>query len=51
MFCQQDDGMADDPQPVRSLSETSTSRSLLIQLKDGQPAAWERLTSLYAPLV
>ena len=31
--------------------ETSTSRSLMMQLKDGQPAAWERLTSLYAPLV
>ena len=43
--------MADDPQPMRSLAETSTSRSLLMQLKDGQPAAWERLTSLYAPLV
>src|SRR4051812_8353220 len=39
--------MADDHQ--RS-AETSTSRSLLRQLKDGQPAAWERLTSLYAPL-
>src|SRR3954449_478489 len=43
--------MADDPQPIRPLAETTTSRSLLIQLKDGQPAAWERLTSLYAPLV
>jgi RNA polymerase sigma-70 factor (ECF subfamily) len=43
--------MADDPEPMRPLAETSTSRSLLIQLKDGQPAAWERLTSLYAPLV
>ena len=43
--------MADDPQPKRSLAETSTSRSLLMQLTDGQPAAWERLTSLYAPLV
>src|SRR5260370_37247563 len=43
--------MADDPQPRRSLAETATSRSLLMQLKDGQPAAWERLTSLYAPLV
>jgi RNA polymerase sigma-70 factor (ECF subfamily) len=43
--------MADDPQPVRSVAETSTSRSLLMQLKDGQPAAWERLASLYAPLV
>src|SRR5262252_7594182 len=45
------DGMADDPQPVRSVAETSTSRSLLVQLKEGQAAAWERLTSLYAPLV
>jgi RNA polymerase sigma-70 factor (ECF subfamily) len=43
--------MADDHQPVRSVAETSTSRSLLLRLKDGQPAAWERLTSLYAPLV
>src|SRR6266545_8429852 len=43
--------MADDPQPARSGAETSTSRSLLMQLKDGQAAAWERLTSLYAPLV
>src|SRR5262245_47160422 len=43
--------MADDPQPVRSEAETATSRSLLMQLKDGQAAAWERLTSLYAPLV
>jgi RNA polymerase sigma-70 factor (ECF subfamily) len=30
---------------------TSTSRSLLDQLRDDQPAAWQRLTSLYAPLV
>ena len=43
--------MPDDPQPMRPLAETATSRSLLMQLKDGQPAAWERLTSLYAPLV
>lgn len=43
--------MADDPQPMGSVAETATSRSLLMQLKDGQPAAWERLTALYAPLV
>lgn len=43
--------MAEDPQPVRPIDETATSRSLLVQLKDGQPAAWERLTALYAPLV
>jgi RNA polymerase sigma-70 factor (ECF subfamily) len=43
--------MPDDHQPVQSTGETSTSCSLLMQLKDGQPAAWERLTSLYAPLV
>lgn len=43
--------MADDPQPVQSPAETSTSASLLIRLKDGQPVAWERLTALYAPLV
>jgi RNA polymerase sigma-70 factor (ECF subfamily) len=30
---------------------TETSRSLLIDLKEGTPAAWERLTALYAPLV
>jgi RNA polymerase sigma-70 factor (ECF subfamily) len=46
-----EEGMADDPQPVRSVAETATSGSLLKQLKDGQAAAWERLTSLYAPLV
>lgn len=43
--------MSDDQQSNRSIAETATSRSLLMQLKDGQPAAWERLTSLYAPLV
>jgi RNA polymerase sigma-70 factor (ECF subfamily) len=43
--------MADDPQPVRPAAETATSRSLLLRLKDGEAAAWERLTSLYAPLV
>jgi RNA polymerase sigma-70 factor (ECF subfamily) len=43
--------MADDPRPMRPTAETSTSRSLLMQLKDDQPAAWERLTALYAPLV
>lgn len=43
--------MADAPQPVRSVAETSTSGSLLMKLKEGLPTAWERLTSLYAPLV
>jgi RNA polymerase sigma-70 factor (ECF subfamily) len=43
--------MADDHQPVRPVAETSTSPSLLMQLKEGRPAAWERLTTLYAPLV
>jgi RNA polymerase sigma-70 factor (ECF subfamily) len=43
--------MPDDPLSMRPLAETATSRSLLMQLKAGQPAAWERLTSLYAPLV
>jgi RNA polymerase sigma-70 factor (ECF subfamily) len=43
--------MADDHQAMEPLAQTSLSRSLLMQLKDGQPAAWERLTSLYAPLV
>jgi RNA polymerase sigma factor (sigma-70 family) len=32
-------------------SQTSTSRSLLAALRDQEPAAWERLVSLYAPLV
>lgn len=43
--------MTDDRQPIGSIAETATSRSLLMQLKSGQPAAWERVTSLYAPLV
>lgn len=43
--------MADDPPPLRPTAETATSRSLLVRLKDGQPAAWERVTALYAPLV
>jgi RNA polymerase sigma-70 factor, ECF subfamily len=43
--------MADNSQPVRSAAETSTSHSLLLRLKDGQPAAWVQLTDLYAPLV
>jgi RNA polymerase sigma-70 factor (ECF subfamily) len=43
--------MADDPQPPRPGAETQTSNSLLAQVKDGQPAAWGRLTELYAPLV
>src|SRR4051812_36282216 len=43
--------MADDDQPRGTPGETTTSCSLLMQLKDGEPAAWERLTSLYAPLV
>jgi RNA polymerase sigma-70 factor (ECF subfamily) len=43
--------MGDESQPLQSVAETSTSASLLMQLKDDQPAAWERLTSLYAPLV
>src|SRR5262249_43396932 len=38
-------------QRMGATAETSTSRSLLVRLKDGQPAAWERLTALYAPLV
>src|SRR5262249_40914941 len=50
-FRRQDDCMAEDPQPLRPMAETATSRSLLMQLQDGQPAAWERVTSLYAPLV
>lgn len=30
---------------------TSTSRSLLERLRDDQPGAWERLVTLYSPLV
>jgi RNA polymerase sigma-70 factor (ECF subfamily) len=43
--------MPDEPQPMRPPAETATSRSLLLRLKEGRPEAWERLTSLYAPLV
>ena len=43
--------MVDEHQPARLQADTATSRSLLMQLQDGQQAAWERLTSLYAPLV
>lgn len=43
--------MSDNRQPKRPNAATSTSRSLLKQLRDDQPAAWERLTALYAPLV
>ena len=43
--------MADADQPLDSRADVSTPRSLLAQLKQGQPAAWQRLTSLYAPLV
>lgn len=32
-------------------SSASTSRSLLARVLDREPAAWERLVSLYAPLV
>ncbi len=38
------------PQPD-GRAGSSTSRSLLLELREGVPAAWERLTSLYAPLV
>src|SRR3954454_7603038 len=44
--------MADDHQPMRPVAgETSTSSSLLMRLRGGDAAAWERLTALYAPLV
>ncbi len=40
------------PQPThRSDSVTSTSRSLLLRLKQQDPLAWDRLTLLYTPLV
>jgi RNA polymerase sigma-70 factor (ECF subfamily) len=32
-------------------ASTSTSRSLLKRLHENEPAAWDRLTTLYAPLV
>lgn len=42
-------------QPARSLPDgrdsTSTSRSLLQRLHANDPAAWDRLATLYAPLV
>lgn len=41
---------ADEAQRAVS-SGTSTSRSLLQRLHDDEEAAWERLVSLYAPLV
>jgi RNA polymerase sigma-70 factor (ECF subfamily) len=34
-----------------SASQTSTSRSLLERVRADEPAAWERLVGLYAPLV
>jgi RNA polymerase sigma-70 factor, ECF subfamily len=43
--------MSHDPQPDRRPAATSTSRSLLRRLREDEPAAWERLTALYAPLV
>jgi RNA polymerase sigma-70 factor (ECF subfamily) len=43
--------MSHDLPPTRRPAATSTSRSLLRRLRDDEPAAWERLTALYAPLV
>lgn len=43
----------DDDTAVRSASAApgSTSSSLLVQLKAGQPDAWQKLLDLYGPLV
>jgi RNA polymerase sigma-70 factor (ECF subfamily) len=43
--------MSPDHPPHRRVAATSTSRSLLGRLRDDEPGAWERLTSLYSPLV
>jgi len=43
--------MPDNLPPDRLDTAVSTSRSLLQRLRDDQPAAWERLVSLYSPLV
>lgn len=42
-----------DPQSVAARNGTSrsTSRSLLVRLKADDPEAWQRLVTLYAPLV
>lgn len=41
----------DSNQEHRSESVTSTSRSLLLRLKQKEPMAWDRMTLLYTPLV
>jgi RNA polymerase sigma-70 factor (ECF subfamily) len=41
----------DDPRENRAPASGSTSRSLLAEAKLADPAAWERLAKLYAPLV
>ncbi len=42
---------ADSPRENRDPAGGSTSRSLLAEAKLADPAAWERLAKLYAPLV
>ena len=42
---------ADSPRENRAPAGGSTSRSLLAEAKLADPAAWERLAKLYAPLV
>ncbi len=41
----------DDPREYHAIAGGSTSRSLLAEAKLADPAAWERLAKLYAPLV
>lgn len=43
--------MPDPNQPNPAAANGSTSRSLLVDLQRDRPAAWNRLVSLYAPLV
>jgi RNA polymerase sigma-70 factor (ECF subfamily) len=42
---------AGSPSVAAPQASTSTSRSLLAALREQEPAAWQRLVSLYAPLV
>ncbi len=39
------------PSPRQSEGVASTSRSLLVRLRDNESDAWDRLVTLYAPLV
>ena len=43
--------MAEVVKTSKSEGSSSTSQSLLVGLKDGDPRAWQRLVSLYGPLI